>query len=183
MVYLEQDKFSEQLVSKLCARIRSSGSEKEAINASYCLTLLSISDSAIKKLLSCFNDYRDKLEIEQVYSNFKNIMQGKVRSFSLWLEKGQTGKQVALRRVPGQDQELPDGGLQERRLPEEETAAEEAEPEEETERVHRVFGVQLLGEQSDERGENRGGANEETEERPVHDADRRAQRRRVIDPQ
>lgn len=79
MVYLEQDKFSEQLVSKLCARIRSSGSEKEAINASYCLTLLSISDSAIKKLLSCFNDYRDKLEIEQVYSNFKNIMQGKKR--------------------------------------------------------------------------------------------------------
>lgn len=51
-------------MSKLCARIKCSSSEKEAINASYCLTLLSISDSAIKKLLACFNDYRDKLEIE-----------------------------------------------------------------------------------------------------------------------
>jgi len=74
IVYLEQDKYSENLVNKLTNRIKNTNNQKEVINSSYCIGLLSFNERAIKKLIENFDLYRDQLEIPKVNENFRNLI-------------------------------------------------------------------------------------------------------------
>lgn len=74
MSYLEQEKYSEILVNKLCQRIKNSILDKEVVNSAYCLTLLNYNEKAVRKLLVQFEDYRDKLSNQVINEHFKNII-------------------------------------------------------------------------------------------------------------
>ena len=70
MSFIEKDKQAEGLVEKLCHRFRGTTETTQWRDIAHCLSLLSFSDRAMKKLSDLYKCYSDKLGDEQIYESF-----------------------------------------------------------------------------------------------------------------
>jgi len=77
---IEKDKLQESLVEKLCHRFRSTKTERQWRDISYCLSLFSYSDRSLKKLADNFSCWSDKLHSDAVYSSVQVILAGAKKS-------------------------------------------------------------------------------------------------------
>jgi len=74
--YVDKDKQAEQLIDKLCAKLKNCGEmQADWINISYVLSLLNFSDKGLRKLLDSYDAWKDKItENAQVKIQFLNIL-------------------------------------------------------------------------------------------------------------
>ncbi|XP_059092288.1 condensin complex subunit 1-like isoform X2 [Tigriopus californicus] len=71
---IEKDKHLESLVEKLCHRFRATQSSRQWRDLSYCLSLFSFNEKALKKLQDNFACLSDKLHDESVYNSISGIL-------------------------------------------------------------------------------------------------------------
>lgn len=71
---IEKDKHLEALVEKLCLRFRVTKTERQWRDLSFCLSIFSYSEKAIKKLIENFECFSDKLHEDSVHEAFNTIM-------------------------------------------------------------------------------------------------------------
>ncbi|ALC40848.1 CAP-D2 [Drosophila busckii] len=71
---IQKDRQIETLVEKLCLRFPVARVERQWRDIGYCLSLLSYNERAIKKLIDNVQHYRDKVQVDEVYSFFKLII-------------------------------------------------------------------------------------------------------------
>lgn len=74
MKLITKDRHLEAIVEKLCHRIRGALDERQCIDLSYCLTLISYSEKTFQKLLDNIICYADKLNYARVHRNFTTII-------------------------------------------------------------------------------------------------------------
>lgn len=71
---IEKDKHLESLVEKLCHRFRATQSSRQWRDLSYCLSLFSFNEKALKKLQDNFGCLSDKLHDDTVYNSIAGIL-------------------------------------------------------------------------------------------------------------
>lgn len=71
---INKDKQVETLVEKLCLRFSLTHSERQWRDIAYCLTLLHHTEKTFKKLVENIPKFKDKVQIEEVYDAFKQII-------------------------------------------------------------------------------------------------------------
>lgn len=74
MGLIQKDRQIESLVDKLCLRFKTTTSERQWRDIAFCLSLLSYNEKTIKKLTDHIPQYRDKVQIDEVYESFKTII-------------------------------------------------------------------------------------------------------------
>ncbi|KAK3104798.1 hypothetical protein FSP39_010318 [Pinctada imbricata] len=79
--FIQKDRQCESLVEKLCHRFRSTKTDRQWRDLSFCLSMLSYSEKSIRKLQENFACYGDKLAEDEVYNCFCTII-SKSRSFA-----------------------------------------------------------------------------------------------------
>ncbi|EDO34797.1 predicted protein, partial [Nematostella vectensis] len=79
--FIQKDRQSESLVEKLCHRFRATRSDRQWRDLSFCLSLLSYNERAIRKLQENFGCFHDKLSDEDVHHSFMTII-GKAKKFA-----------------------------------------------------------------------------------------------------
>uniref|UniRef100_A0A1B6C062 Condensin complex subunit 1 n=2 Tax=Clastoptera arizonana TaxID=38151 RepID=A0A1B6C062_9HEMI len=80
MSQIQKERQTESLVEKICKRIHSSQSERQAHDLSFCLSLLQWSDRSLRKLLDLANCYADKLSYPPIGAIFQQIGSNVVKS-------------------------------------------------------------------------------------------------------
>lgn len=73
---IDKQKYMENLVDRFCLKLEAKDSPAFAQRVIFCLTLITYNDKAIKKLVENFQLYRHLLDDAQIYSYFKEIMDG-----------------------------------------------------------------------------------------------------------
>lgn len=74
--FIKKEKQMENLIEKLCSRFRLSDELRHSRDLSYCLSLISFSgERSLKKLITNFQLYQDKLFDEIILGNFVEILQ------------------------------------------------------------------------------------------------------------
>eukprot|EP00903_Cladosiphon_okamuranus_P005553 g5529.t1 len=81
MQYVKKDKLTELLAEKLCARLAASETTRQARAVSYCLGQLKVTEKAVSRLAELVPTYKDKLQDEEVFNNFKVVV-GRTKSFA-----------------------------------------------------------------------------------------------------
>lgn len=71
---MQKDRQIETLVDKLCVRFRNTSTERQWRDVAYCLSLLNHSEKSIRKLLEHLNNYKDKVQFDEIYDCFKTIV-------------------------------------------------------------------------------------------------------------
>jgi len=72
--FLQKDKQGESLVEKLCHRFRTTKTDRQYRDLSYCLSVLPYNEKVFKKLQENISCYRTVLCDDDVYANFTNII-------------------------------------------------------------------------------------------------------------
>lgn len=71
---INKDRQIENLVDKLCYRFKITELERQWRDIAFCLSLLSYTEKTIKKLVDNIGFYKDKVQIQEVYDFFRNII-------------------------------------------------------------------------------------------------------------
>lgn len=71
---INKDRQIEGLVEKLCYRFKVTESERQWRDIAYCLSLLSYTEKTIKKLIENIVLFKDKVQVDEVYNFFKQII-------------------------------------------------------------------------------------------------------------
>ncbi|KAH8418366.1 hypothetical protein KR222_004050, partial [Zaprionus bogoriensis] len=71
---IQKDRQIESLVEKLCMRFPDTRTERQWRDISYCLSLLTYNERAIKKLIDNVQHFKDKVQVDEVYQSFKLII-------------------------------------------------------------------------------------------------------------
>lgn len=74
MKLIVKDRHLEAIVEKLCHRFCGAADERQCIDLSYCLTLVSYTDRMVQKLIDNIACYAEKLNYARVHKNFTNIV-------------------------------------------------------------------------------------------------------------
>lgn len=74
MGLIQKDRQVESLVEKLVLRFRVTNEERQWRDIAYCLALLTYTEKTIRKLIDNVGDFKDKLQIPEVYDSFKTII-------------------------------------------------------------------------------------------------------------
>ncbi|KAJ8325723.1 condensin complex non-SMC subunit Cnd1 [Batrachochytrium dendrobatidis] len=73
--FIKQDRQSESIIDKLCARFCNANTERQWQDIAFCLSLISFStEKSLKKLVDALPMYQDKLHPEKVYKYFTDII-------------------------------------------------------------------------------------------------------------
>ncbi|KAL1512984.1 hypothetical protein ABEB36_002478 [Hypothenemus hampei] len=76
---MDKSKHNENLVDRFCAKFPITDNVREHRNVAYCLSLITYNDKSLRKLNENFNNYKNMLHDNEIYSSFKNIMQNCVK--------------------------------------------------------------------------------------------------------
>lgn len=71
---INKDRQIENLVDKLCYRFKITELERQWRDIAFCLSLLSYTEKTIKKLMDNIGFYKDKVQIQEVYDYFHQII-------------------------------------------------------------------------------------------------------------
>lgn len=71
---IQKDRQVESFVEKLCGRFRNTNTERQWRDIAYCLSMLNHSEKTMKKLLDHFQNYKDKVQYDEIYDCFKTII-------------------------------------------------------------------------------------------------------------
>lgn len=71
---IQKDRQVESLVEKLCLRFRVTTEERQWRDISFCLSLLNYNEKTIKKLIDNIQQFKDKVQVDEVYQSFKTII-------------------------------------------------------------------------------------------------------------
>ncbi|KAL5282585.1 NCAPD2 family protein [Megaselia abdita] len=71
---IQKDRQVETLVEKLCARFKITKEERQWRDIAYCLSLLNYNEKTMKKLIDNISNFKDKVQIDEVYQYFKTII-------------------------------------------------------------------------------------------------------------
>lgn len=71
---IQKDRQVETLVEKLCARFKITKEERQWRDISFCLSLLTYNEKTMKKLIDNVSNFKDKVQIDEVYQYFKTII-------------------------------------------------------------------------------------------------------------
>lgn len=71
---IQKDRQVETLVEKLCARFKITKEERQWRDIAFCLSLLSYNEKTMKKLIDNITNFKDKVQIDEVYQFFKTII-------------------------------------------------------------------------------------------------------------
>ncbi|KAM8712120.1 hypothetical protein ACLKA7_012616 [Drosophila subpalustris] len=71
---IQKDRQIETLVEKLCLRFPLTRAERQWRDIAYCLGLLSYNERSLKKLIDNVQHFKDKVQIDEVYQSFKQII-------------------------------------------------------------------------------------------------------------
>lgn len=71
---IQKDRQVETLVEKLCQRFKNTKEERQWRDIAFCLSLLSYNEKTMKKLMDNISNFRDKVQIDEVYQYFKTII-------------------------------------------------------------------------------------------------------------
>lgn len=74
MKLIVKDKHMESIVEKLCHRLRGASDERQCVDLSYCLTLVTYTENIMQKLVDNMACYADKLNFVGVRKNFTTIL-------------------------------------------------------------------------------------------------------------
>lgn len=74
MGLIQKDRQVESLVEKLVLRFRVTNEERQWRDIAYCLSLLTYTEKTIRKLIDNVQDFKDKVQIEEVHECFKTII-------------------------------------------------------------------------------------------------------------
>lgn len=74
MNLITKDRHLEALVEKLCHRLRGASDERQCIDLSFCLTLISHTDRTLQKLVDNIACYAEKLNYAKVHKNITSII-------------------------------------------------------------------------------------------------------------
>ena len=76
---INKDRQIENLVDKLCYRFKITEQERQWRDIAFCLSLLSYTEKTIKKLLENIPLFKDKVQVQEVYDFFRNIITGTLK--------------------------------------------------------------------------------------------------------
>jgi len=71
---ISKDRQIESLVDKLCYRFKMTEQERQWRDIAFCLSLLSYTEKTIKKLIENIGFFKDKVQIQEVYDFFRQII-------------------------------------------------------------------------------------------------------------
>ncbi|XP_055905047.1 condensin complex subunit 1 [Eupeodes corollae] len=71
---IQKDRQVESLVEKLCLRFKVTTEERQWRDISFCLSLLNYNEKTIKKLIDNIQQFKDKVQVDEVYQAFKTII-------------------------------------------------------------------------------------------------------------
>lgn len=71
---INKDRQIENLVDKLCYRFKITEQERQWRDIAFCLSLLSYTEKTIKKLVENIPLFKDKVQVQEVYDFFRNII-------------------------------------------------------------------------------------------------------------
>jgi condensin complex subunit 1 len=71
---IQKDRQVESLVEKLCLRFKVTNEERQWRDIAYCLTLLTYTEKTMKKLVDLIGNFKDKVQVTEVYDSFKLII-------------------------------------------------------------------------------------------------------------
>lgn len=71
---INKDRQVESLIEKLCFRFRITNQERQWRDIAFCLSLLTYTEKTIKKLMENIRFFKDKVQVEEVYNSFKQII-------------------------------------------------------------------------------------------------------------
>lgn len=71
---ISKDRQIESLVDKLCYRFKMTEQERQWRDIAFCLSLLSYTEKTIKKLIENIKFFKDKVQIQEVYDYFRQII-------------------------------------------------------------------------------------------------------------
>lgn len=74
MCLVTNDRQKEGLVEKLCYRFKVTEQERQWSDIAYCLSLITYTEKTIKKLIDNIGLFKDKVQIQNVYDYFKQII-------------------------------------------------------------------------------------------------------------
>lgn len=74
IMLINKDRQIEGLVEKLCYRFKVTEQERQWRDIAFCLSLLSYTEKTIKKLIENIVLFKDKVQVEEVYQYFKQII-------------------------------------------------------------------------------------------------------------
>lgn len=74
MALIHKDKQVESLVEKLCLRFKITNSERQWRDIGFCLSLLAYNEKTMKKLIDHVPNFKDKVQVQEVYDAFKLII-------------------------------------------------------------------------------------------------------------
>ncbi|CAH1118535.1 unnamed protein product [Phaedon cochleariae] len=72
---MDNAKHMEHIVARFCGKFKLTEDNRHHKNISFCLTLVKYNDKALKKLIDEFPTYKHLLHDEDIYGNFRTIMQ------------------------------------------------------------------------------------------------------------
>lgn len=84
---INKDRQIENLVDKLCYRFKITEQERQWRDIAFCLSLLSYTEKTIKKLIENIQLFKDKVQVQEVYDYFKNIIQNTLKSTNVGGQK------------------------------------------------------------------------------------------------
>lgn len=76
---INKDRQVESLIEKLCFRFRITNQERQWRDIAFCLSLLTYTEKTIKKLMENIRFFKDKVQVEEVYNSFKQIIQNTLK--------------------------------------------------------------------------------------------------------
>lgn len=71
---IQKDRQVETLVEKLCARFKITKEERQWRDIAFCLSLLNYNEKTMKKLIDNISNFKDKVQVDEVYQYFKIII-------------------------------------------------------------------------------------------------------------
>ncbi|XP_057657108.1 condensin complex subunit 1 [Diorhabda carinulata] len=72
---VENAKHLENVISRFCTKFQHTEDKRQQRHISYCLTLIKYNDKALRRLIEEFPTYKHLVSDEEIYSNFKTIIQ------------------------------------------------------------------------------------------------------------
>lgn len=79
MGLISKDRQIEGLVEKLCYRFKVTEQERQWTDIAYCLSLVTYTEKTIKKLIDNIGLFKDKVQVNEVYEYFKQIIQNTLK--------------------------------------------------------------------------------------------------------
>lgn len=76
---INKDRQVESLIEKLCFRFRITNQERQWRDIAFCLSLLTYTEKTIKKLMENIRFFKDKVQVDEVYNSFKQIIQNTLK--------------------------------------------------------------------------------------------------------